>query len=363
MSTIASIGIGIPKYKLTQKDAKDFIRMISHRSSQHIERLLPVFDHAAIQDRQLVVPVDWLKEDHSFEERNQLYMEKAIIYIKQAIEDCLNHSFFLEQSVHTENIDCIIFVSSTGIATPTIDAFIMNELPFTENVTRIPIWGLGCAGGASGIARASEYLRAHPDENVLLLNIEFSSLSFQKNDKRKSNFIGSALFGDGVSCVLMIGEESELRINLKQTAPKVINSSSKIKKDELDVMGWDIRNSGFHVIFGKSIPKLVESFWGKHLREFLHKHHLNINDFPFLIAHPGGKKVLEAMEKVLNVSKELFNFSYKVLQNHGNMSSPTVIYVLKEVMESAPEENTKSIVSALGPGFSSELVLLEWKNQ
>ncbi|GAA0480755.1 type III polyketide synthase BpsA [Salinibacillus aidingensis] len=362
MPTIASIGVGIPKYQIKQSDAREFIRTIFPRSSHQIERLLPVFEHALIEERQLAVPVEWLKEEHSFEDRNRCYIQAAIDYAKLAIEDCLHHRHFLKQPVHESDIDCMIFVSSTGIATPSIDAELINDMPFSRNITRIPIWGLGCAGGASGLARAADYLRAHPDANVLLINAEFCSLSFQKDDHRKSNFVGSALFGDGVSCVLMTGDESKLRENIKHVAPRIMHSSSKFKRDGLTIMGWNIQNSGFHVIFSKSIPKLVESFWSEHINEFLHKYNLEKDEFPFFVAHPGGQRVLEAMEHVLNVSWDFFKFSYQVLKSHGNMSSPTVIFVLKKAMESFPDAGTKSLLSALGPGFSSELTLLEWKD-
>ncbi|MRG88299.1 type III polyketide synthase [Salinibacillus xinjiangensis] len=361
MPVIASVGVGIPRYRIPQEEAKELIREIFPRDSEQLERLLPVFDHAFIKERQMVVPIDWFKEAHTLAERNQKYLEEAIPYTIEAVEDCLHNSKFLNEQVSPREIDCIIFASSTGIATPSIDAHLINELPFSEYTTRIPLWGLGCAGGASGLARASEWLLAHPDKNTLLINLEFCSLAFQKHDRRKSNFIGSALFGDGVSCTLIMGDQSPLQDRLKHTGPHIMKTSSRTKKGALDVMGWDIQNSGFHVIFAKSIPRLVETFWYEHLQDFLQESQHQTTDFPFLTAHPGGTKVLQAMERILEAKKEKFRYSYKILEEHGNMSSPTVLYVLKEAMESSPPTGTKSLLTALGPGFSSEIVMLEWK--
>ncbi len=361
MPFIVSTGVSLPKYKLSQEEAKELIRHLFPRKQSELERLLPVFDHANIEERQFIVPVDWFKERHSLSERNHLYIKEAISHSIEAIKDCISNNTFLNNDVLPNEIDCLVFVSSTGIATPTLDAYCINELGFREDVIRMPLFGLGCLGGAAGVSRVHDWLTANPKKSALLVNVEFCSLAFQKEDKRISNFVGTALFGDGVSCTLLIGDESELKQKGKGALPYIHATSSKTKLDSLDVMGWDIRDSGFHVIFAKSIPKLVDTFWKEHVIGFLEQNKLTVDDFSFFTAHPGGQKVLDAMQAVLTCEKEKFAFSYEILRNHGNMSSPTVMYCLRKAMLSKPVSGTNTLLTALGPGFSSEIVWLEWK--
>lgn len=360
MTYITSIGTSVPKHNLSQREVKAFIKNTFKRPEREIERLLPVFDHANISNRQFVVDKDWFTKDHSFQERNRIYLEKSIEHSLAAIDTCLTSEDFLKQSIPYEAIDMIIFVSSTGISTPSIDAHLLNKRNFRNDVVRMPIWGLGCGGGVNGVARGHDWLTAHPKSVVLLVGVEFCGLTFQKNDHKKSNFIGTALFGDGVSATLLIGNESKYLENRKGTSPKVLTSSTWLKKAATDVMGWDITNNGFEVIFAKGIPALVKTFWSEHVSAFLKDMNWDKEELPFYVAHPGGKKVLEAMEEVLNITPERLYYSYETLQNHGNMSSVTVLYILKEWMKERITKGEKSILSALGPGFSSELISLEW---
>lgn len=360
MATILSIGTSQPPYELPQEEVKELVRQVFPRPEREIERLLPVFENAKVGKRQFIVPKEWFSEEHSFVERNQLYQEKAVTHSVEAIDRCLDNPDFLHEQVPHQAVDAIFFVSSTGISTPSIDAYILNERDFKDSVTRVPIWGLGCAGGASGIARANEWLTVHPESTALVVCVELCSLTFQKNDYRKSNFIGTALFGDGISCALLAGEKSPYYGKRKKSTPSVGKSDSRMKKVSLDVMGWNVVDNGFEVIFARSIPQLVQTFWKSHVTEFVAGMDLRPEDFSFFAAHPGGQKVLHAFEEVLGVSSEKFKFSYEVLKNHGNMSSATVLHVLKAWMEEERRVGEKSMLSALGPGFSSELVSLEW---
>lgn len=360
MTYIVSVGTSIPEYELHQKDIQSFIKHIFPRAEKEVERLLPVFDHASVETRQFVVPKDWFKEDHTFAERNEIYIQKALEYSLTAIDNCLQNDTFLQDSVPYDAIDMIVFVSSTGVSTPTMDARLMNERAFRDDVKRLPIWGLGCAGGGSGMARAMEYVKAYPTKNVLVVCVELCSLTFQKNDHRKSNFIGTALFGDGIAASLVVGEESSLLKLKKKACPRMEDASSKLKKEALDVMGWNINDDGFQVVFSRSIPNLVKSFWKEHVEQFIESSQFKKEAIPFYVAHPGGKKVLEAYESILDCNSAKFQYSYDVLREHGNMSSATVLHVLKRWMEGDIEPGVKSVMAALGPGFSSELVSLEW---
>lgn len=360
MSVISSIGLGIPSNEITQSEVKELVGAIFPLSKRALTKLLPVFDHALIEKRQLVVEKDWFLTEHSFQERNAIYEEYAKKLSLQAIDHCLSDDEFLTKRVPYEAIDIIIYISSTGIATPSMEARIMNERPFREDVIRLPMWGLGCAGGAIGLSRAFDLLNAYPEKNVLIVCCELCSITFQKDDHKKSNIIGTALFGDGVSAVLMVGEQSPYRSYRLKETPKVIKTNSITKKDSISIMGWEVTNEGFNVIFSRSIPSLVHSFWKEHAQQFLTKASLQESDIHSFIAHPGGKKVLEAMEQSLTITTDKLRHSYSVLKNHGNMSSATVFYILYEWMKENISMDTYSILSALGPGFSSELLLLKW---
>lgn len=363
MTYICSVGQGIPEHTISQQRVKSLIQEIFPFSERKISKLMPIFDNANIYKRQLVVEEHWLKRTHTFEEKNNLYQTNALKYSLKAIDDCLRNDDLLTKEIPYEAIDMMMFISSTGMSTPSLDAYIMNEHPFREDMIRIPLWGLGCGGGAIGLARAADWLKANPNKTALVICCELCSLTFQKDDLNMSNVVGTALFGDGVAAVLLIGEQSPYITYKKGPIPKITRTSSLTKKDSLHVMGWDITNRGFEVIFSKSIPKLVSTLWKDHLYTFLDEVGIDKDHIHSYIAHPGGKKVLEAMENVLNIPHEKLTHSYKVLGNHGNMSSATVLYVLNKWLHESIREKEKSILSSLGPGFSSELLLLEWNTR
>lgn len=360
MANISSVGVGIPSYEIKQEEVKDLVRNLFPYSKRKMDRLIPVFDNANIQKRQLVVEKDWFLEEHPFEEKNNLYMKYAEEQSLKAIDHCLDNDNHLESSIPYKAIDLLVYVSSTGIATPSLDVQIINKRPFREDIARMPLWGLGCAGGAIGLSRVYDWISANPTKTALLVCCELCSLTFQKEDVKKSNLIGTALFGDGAAALLVMGEDSSHLSKSKGTQPKIKQVHSYTKKNSMDVMGWKVSNTGLEVIFSKSIPSLVNSMWKKHVQEFLNYHGLTEPDIHSFIAHPGGKKVLEAMKEALNTSVNKLSHSYEVLKNHGNMSSVTILYVLNEWMKDSIPDQSYSILSALGPGFSSELLLLEW---
>lgn len=360
MTQIVSIGLGVPEHHFPQSMAKDFVKHIFSHDEETMAKYLPVFDHAAVHERQLAVDSAWLQHDHTFQDQNNMYQKCAIDYSLKAIDDVLSNNDYIAETIPYDALDMIIFVSSTGISTPSICAHLMNERPFREDVCRMPLWGLGCAGGAIGLSRGDDWLKAHPTKSALVIGCELTSLTFQKDDLRISNLIGTALFGDGVGAVLMLGDESPLRSHGKYEGPRILSSSSRTKKDSTSVMGWDVTNRGLEVIFSKDIPNMIDPFWTNHLQTVCNSHQLELEEIHSLIAHPGGKKVLARMEEALNVSADKLRHSYAVLRNHGNMSSATVIYVLNEWMKTNIDPFEHSILCALGPGFSSEIVLLEW---
>ncbi|MFC0299692.1 type III polyketide synthase [Virgibacillus soli] len=330
MTYICSVGLAIPDFNISQQTVKNLVRTLFQDHARRINRLLPVFDNAAIENRQFVVDEDWFLTHHSFEEKNALYVQNAIDYSVKAVQQCLSNDHFLHEKVPFEAVDLIVFVSSTGIATPSIDARIMNKLPFRSDVIRMPLWGLGCAGGAMGLSRAYDWLKANPKQTALVICCELCSLTFQKDDMSKSNVVGTALFADGIAATLLVGDASPYQKNVKIKKPKITYTNSFTEKDSEDVMGWNVTDQGLEVIFSKSIPHLVDTIWKEHVKDTLQKLDITSDEIDSYIAHPGGKKVLEAMCQSMQLSMDKLKFSYEVLRQHGNMSSATVFYVLKK---------------------------------
>ncbi|MFC5560020.1 type III polyketide synthase [Ureibacillus thermophilus] len=359
MPKIVSVSTYQPPYTLHQQEIEQFTKTIFQNNIPQLNRLLKVFENGEIEKRHFCVPLEWHKEEHTFEERNQLYIQLAVDYSVKAIQKCLQNEMYLKRPISTEEIDAIFFVSSTGISTPSIDARIMNQLTFSDRIKRLPIWGLGCVGGASGISRAYDYCLAHPKEKVLVVCVELCSLTFQRNDFSKSNLVGASLFADGVACALVCGDEAN--VENQKMVPSIIRTASKWMPDSEDVMGWDIKNDGLHVIFSKSIPTIISKWLGPFIESFFEEVGLSIKDLEHFIAHPGGKKVLLAYKEALNLSDQHIKLSRKVLQENGNMSSPTVLYVLDEYMKRIKKGDSYGLLVALGPGFSGESVLLQWR--
>lgn len=348
-------------YLLSQEKIIEFSREIFGSTYKNIERLLLAFKNGQVEKRYFSNDLDWFKEDHSFAERNELYIKQAIEFGKEAVERCLSNPEFLKDKIHPNEIDAFFYISSTGIATPTIDARIMNELSFNPHTKRVPIWGLGCAGGASGLSRAFDYCKAYPKAKVIVLCVELCSLTFQKNDNSKSNLIGTSLFSDGVSCVLVCGEESLAgKKSKKEQHLNFLGSQSTLMENSLDVMGWDLKEEGLHVVFSKDIPTIIKNWLKPNVEAFLNEKGIRLDQVKDFIAHPGGKKVIDAYHEALGFNEEMTANSMSVLREYGNMSSATILYVLERFMRRSGHAGEYGLAAALGPGFSSELVLMRW---
>jgi alkylresorcinol/alkylpyrone synthase len=357
MPTIVSVGTATLPYKLKQDAVKEYTKELFSHTFRDIDRFMNVFHNGQIETRYFVKDLKWYKNKHTFSEKNDAYIENALKYGCEAIDNCLNNPHFLQSPIDYEEIEAIFYISTTGIATPSIEARLMNKLPFSPHTKRIPIWGLGCAGGAAGLARAYEYCLAFPNAKVLVLAVEFCSLTFQPEDRSKSNFIGTSLFADGVACVCVAGD----RAADQRRRPRILASQSTLMHNAEDVMGWDIRDDGFYVVFSKDIPSLIHTWLKGNVDEFLRLYNLSINDIHHFIAHPGGRKVLEAYQTALKIDKEKTKISFDILKKFGNMSSVTVYFVLEQFMKLPIKEGEHGLMLALGPGFSSELVLLRWE--
>ena len=352
MSQVISVGTADIPFSFSQSEVKEFANELFTDQRNYINRMLGVFDNSLIETRHFVHSRKWFDKPKDFVQRSESFLENSISLSKSAIRDCLK-----EADAEMSDIEHIIFVTSTGISTPSIDAYLINELEIDPHIKRTPIWGLGCVGGAVGLTRAMEYTKAFPKSAVLVIALEICSLAFHREDYSKSNLVSLALFSDGAAAAIVSGKEHKLSglspISLK-------NSLSTTYYDSLGVMGWEVVNDGFKAIFSKDIPTIVRKEVKSNIEELLDRNNLDISDLKQFAVHPGGAKVLMEYEQALGFPEGTFRHSRKVLKEHGNMSSPTVLYVLREIMEEKNfNKGEHGIISALGPGFSSEIILFE----
>ncbi len=334
-------------YRIVQKKVKEQAREMFAGDFPLGERLLGAFDNAGIQTRNFCNPLAYYSASNSFEERNTEYIRCAVEYASKAIEECA-----ILADISTNDIRDIIVVSTTGLATPSIDALLINELKLNPRMRRMPVWGLGCAGGVSGIAKADVVAKANPEAVVLLVAIELCSLTIIKNDYSKSNFIGSSLFSDGIAACIIKGDHHH-----RDGQVAVLGSASKLYYHSLDMMGWEFQDRGFKIVFSKDIPYFINCYIKEDILDFLGGHGLTLKDIKNFIFHPGGKKVLMAYSDALVVEGDFLKKTRETMSDYGNMSSATVLYVLKKFMEEGFEKGY-GLMLAMGPGFSSEMVLL-----
>ena len=347
MPKIITVAPVVPPYKLTQTQIREFIATHFSASGLPVERLLEVFANSGIEERYFTVPIDWYRHDRAFLEKNAEYIRASSELGERASRQCLGLA-----GCNPEEIDYLVFVSTTGMATPSIDARLINLLNLRSSIHRTPIWGLGCAGGAAGLAHAYHYLLGHPKARVLLVAVELCGLTFQQNDFTKSNFVATALFGDGAAAVLLGGDEVEA------DGAEIVDTHSTFWPDSIDVMGWNFLNSGMQVVFSRSIPRIVEEKAKANFDEFLERHSLKLTDIDHFILHPGGTKVIEAYESSLNLTNGKLDICRDMLRRYGNMSSVSVLFVLAEHLKRYKGSGETGLVSALGPGFCAENLLV-----
>lgn len=353
MPHILSVGTAVPAHEVSMEESMAVSRSLFADAFPDIDRLLSVFAHSTIRKRHFAAPLTWLAQSHPFAEKNKLFIDVACTLGMDAINRCLSAA-----SLTAQDIDCLIFNTSTGLSTPSIDARLVNLLGLRQDVTRIPLWGLGCAGGATGLSRAFDYVQAYPEAVAVLVCVELCGLTFIKEDVSKSNLVATSLFGDGAGAVLVAGDAFARKHGLQQT-PRFVSRKTCTWYDSLDVMGWDVTDAGLKVIFSQDIPTLVKKRMRSNVDDFLSAHNLQRSQIDHFILHPGGPKVITAYQQALEISDGQTRFAEEVLTEYGNMSSPTVLFVLEKALQQPWQEREIGLVGALGPGFSSELILLE----
>ena len=354
MPSLAAISkINFP-FKTDQQEVKQYAKDLFAPSFPQVERMLSAFDNTEIVTRNFCKPLAYYSDLHSFQDQNAEYIRLALEYSIKAIEECISSAH-----IKKNEITDIIFISTTGLSTPSLDALIINKMKLSQNINRMAIFGLGCGGGVSGYSKASILAKANPDAVVLLVAVELCSLTFLRNDYSKSNFIGSSLFADGVAACLITGDN---QTNKTKNKVSFLATQSKLYYDSHDVMGWEFLDAGFKVLFSSDIPTIIRKNVHNDITSFLEKNQLKLSDIKNFIFHPGGKKILTAYKEALAVEGDFLKNTREVMNDNGNMSSATVLYVLERFMKQG-FENGYGLMVSMGPGFSCEMVLLQMNKQ
>jgi alkylresorcinol/alkylpyrone synthase len=317
-------------------------------NSDVVQRLIPVFTNTGIRRRHSCVPIGWYYDAHGWPERNELYLRSAQDLLAKAALEALARA-----NANVGDVDAIVVVSTTGIATPSLDARLIEQLGFKRTVRRLPVFGLGCVGGAIGLARAAAMARAYPGSTVLLLVVELCALWFRRDDISKSNVVATALFGDGAAAAVLRSEA---------TGPRITASGEYTFPSSLDVMGWAVAGDGLSAIFSRDIPELVEHHLRPVVDAYLSESGLTRAQIDAFISHPGGTKVLDALESAFGIAAGSLQDSRAILSEYGNMSSVTVLFVLERALRAGALANgswNRALLSAMGPGFTAAFVTLE----
>ena len=340
--SLLALATAVPPYQLEQSALADMARHTYAKTIARYPKLAAVFVNAGIERRYSVSPIEWFYAQHDWSERTQAYIDGASALFVEAAQ-----SAFDRAGVAARDVDVIVTVSSTGIATPTLEARVAAQMGFKPTTARVPVFGLGCAGGVSGLSIGARLARAEPGEIVLVVVVELCTLAFRNDRSTKADVISAALFGDGAAAVVLRAERDEGPLRIAAAAEHTWPST-------LDVMGWTVDPAGFGVLLSRSLPRFVERRMAAPARRFVNAAKLIAPQF---VCHPGGAKVLDAIESALEMQKGTLRDERDVLRGHGNMSAPTVLFVLERVLKRGLRGS--AVLTALGPGFTASFLALE----
>ena len=311
---------------------------------------------AQVRSRTMALPLERYGELTGFGDANDAFIATATELGRSAVRGALH-----DAGLSPSDVDLLIFTSVTGIATPSIDARLISRMGMRPDVKRLPLFGLGCAGGAAGLARMHDYLLGRPDDVAVLLSVELCSLTFQRDDSSLTNQVASGLFGDGAAALVGFGADRPEAGGASVPGPTVVDSRSHLYPDTERVMGWDIKDSGFKVVLDPRVPDVIRRHLPDDVTRFLGDHGLKPKDVTAWVCHPGGPKVLEAVQESLELPDGALDVTWQHLSDVGNLSSSSVLHVLRDTLaERRPAPGTPGVLLAMGPGFCSELVLLRW---
>lgn len=343
---ILGVATAVPKYAVNQDEVKQFAAALFKDEFHGLGRMLSIFENGNIKTRYFACPLEWYARPHSFNEANGQFEKTALELASCAVLAAIERA-----GVDPRDIGGVVFVTSTGITTPTLDAKLIQKLGLSFHSVRLPVWGLGCAGGISGLARAAEVAKSLPNSYVVVVSVELCSITFQRNDFSKSNLVGTSIFADGAAAAVL---------GLNGVGPEIVGSYSTLFPDTEDIMGWDVVETGLKVRFSRDIPSIIRRYLPTLLGEACHKWGLPQTEIKNYIVHPGGAKVLEAYSESLGLINGELAEAKDVLEHYGNMSSASAFFVLEQFLANTAANDSYGVMLALGPGFSAEQVLFRW---
>ena len=342
--SLLSLATAVPPHVVEQHEAKARAREAFGGKKSLFDRLSGVFDNAGIARRHIVAPLDWYMDSHGWHDRNSVYLEAAETMFVESAGAAIERA-----GLRPQDIDGIVTVSTTGIATPSLEARVGPRMGLRDDARRVPVFGLGCAGGVNGLATASRMAAAEPGTNWLLVTVETCSISIRLDSDDPAAVVATALFGDGAAAaVVTAGEHSLARIT---------GSAEKLFPNTQRIMGWDVEDPGLAVVFDRAIPPFIEEHLADTIDEMCAKLGIARDDIDRLCSHPGGVKVIDAIESALHLNQGELNLEREVLNDYGNMSAPTVMFVLERLLEQGLPDRV--LMTAFGPGFTCAGLMLE----
>ena len=339
---VASVASAVPEHCIDQQATRDIVLSIAPELSSHAT----LFLNTGIKKRYSCVPLEWHFEKHGWAARSRVFQEAAADLLERVSRKCIDQSGF-----DLDEIEAIVTVSTTGLAVPSLDAILANRLGLPATIERLPVFGLGCAGGVSGLARAARMARSLPRGIVLLLVVELCTINCRNTDHSIKNFISAALFGDGAAALLLCRPSED------KPRPRLVASGEHMWRGSEYMMGWSIEDDGFGVVLSPDIPKCAREELRPAVDHFLARHGLVLGDLDGIVMHPGGRKVLEAAQMALALPDEALCHAWDVLAEYGNMSSPTALFVLQRTLRA--RASGLHLLAAFGPGFTVSFALLD----
>lgn len=356
MARLLAVVPAFPAHRYSQREITETIGplLTSDPAKQAILGRLHASSHVAT--RYLAQPLESYLEERSFTQTNALFVTVATDLAEQCLRSAL-----AAVGLEPRDVDYIMFTSVTGVSAPSIDALLVERLGLRSEVKRVPMYGLGCVAGAAGIARVNDYLIGHPNEVAVLVAVELCSLTFQRGDDSMANLVASGLFGDGAAAVVMVGNDRAKRMPV--TGPDIVDTRSALYPDSSEVIGFTVTEGGFRIVLTARVTEVIERHFGADTVSFLADNETAIAEIDHWVAHPGGPRVLQTFAECLSLEPKALRLSWDSLAQVGNLSSVSVLQILAAALaepRAGQRPGDRTLLFALGPGISAELVLLRW---